>query len=312
MTQLDTGRDRSTVAVRYFGVHLEIRQRPAAAGSGGAAGRGLRAVDTGDTRADLRFRAGPHALSPRAVDGAAAPWQVDVAGTGAGRRYEVRRAGITRLQRSFRRWDDLGAPVPPLALFAARVAVVPAVVVARGAAVLAVQAGPEAAAVGLGLVEQGWSLVAGRTLVVDRDSGATLPCLAPLRFRGDDVARLDVTGLDHRRSTGSLLGEPVLDLWPSGPAAAVSIDDRLAPATLVRVCRSGRGERLVHGAGAAPVAWQVEAGAAVERLHRCTVQLPRQACAYEVAALLEQTFGRSLACPDVPAIHTELPAGLTA
>lgn len=237
--------------------------------------------------AEVAFHAGPHGAAPNGTP------HFDVAigdAAGCSREAIVRRGELVVLRRRFRGWTNVPAPVPPFAALADRIALLPAIVLARGGSVLALIGSALSAkgAIGVALARRGWAFVSGQLLVVERRTGQALPYLAPVELRDAAARELATSGLADGtwRRIPSRISADVLFVRPESLGRVVAPGARLARPQLIRLCRSSdEGLHLTRSdhpvqpwpSSAAPVL----AGAPTYRL-----ELPADEVADEAAELL--------------------------
>ncbi|MET7618145.1 hypothetical protein [Streptomyces sp. NPDC005408] len=279
--------------------------------------------------ADLRFLFGPHVVAD-----SQSPGRLRVEFTTPDE-YLVRRSdGTTLLRRTFRDWGNVPPPVPPFAALRGRYRLLPAVVLAKGGATVALVGGPggQQAGTGFALAQLGWRFVSGRLLVVDRTTGQTLPYLAPLELRGEIRESVAARGLPRgtARARRSTLSGEVLLVRPEAAGGAVPVGARLAPPRVVRLCRgTGEAVRLVtwnRRAQTWPVVDGTEdvdgAGTPDEPdWDTYRLELTPAGGVEEAACLIDQqwapegdtidTTEKERACPAVPDTDPARPAGLT-
>ncbi|MFI6446414.1 hypothetical protein [Kitasatospora sp. NPDC050543] len=274
-------------------------------------------VVSGD-RDEIAFHFGPHT-----VKGPAAPDQLRVefacSRSAAPDEFLVRRGdGTPLLRRTFRGWGNVPPALPPFAALGDRFCLTPAVVLAKGGTTVALIGGPysEQANVGAALAQRSWEFVSGRLLVLDRATGQVLPYLVPLEVRGRSAAWLRGAGLPDRqwRTTTSPIGGEVLLVRPEclGPVAPVQA--RLAPPTLVRLCRSTYENVQLTPWQFTAQTWPPGSAALLAQAPTYRLELPGVTGAEEAAGLIDHGLNQEKGdpCLYVPDIPQARRAGLTA
>ncbi|MGW3170658.1 hypothetical protein [Streptomyces sp. NPDC001153] len=233
--------------------------------------------------------------------------------------FLVRRGdGTPLLRRAFRGWGNVPPALPPFAALQDRFCLVPAVVLAKAGATVALIGGPyaEQANVGAALAHRSWEFVSGRLLVLDRRTGEVLPYLVPLQARGRAAAWLRGAGLPNElcRAVTSPAGAEVLLVRPEclGPVAPVRA--RLGPPTLVQLCRSADESVRLTPAEFAVQAWPEGSAGLLDAAPAHRLELPGVSGAEEAAGLIDQEVPHEEgeACLYVPTTPPAHRAGLTA
>lgn len=265
--------------------------------------------------ADVAFHAGPH-VRPTAE---APHFEVAIEALRGGvRQAIVRRGELTALRRPFRSWTNLPPPIPPFAAVEDRLALLPAVVLAREGIVLALIGSGLSAkgSIGIALARRGWAFVSGQLLVVDRRTGQVRPYLAPVELRGAAVRELASSGLAGGtwRSMPSRISSDAILVRPESLGRVVPITVRLPGARLVRLCARADERLCLTRCPVHPQPWPMAAAGALSDLPSYRLELPTGEVADEAAELLGVTLraDEEQPCPDAPRTAPERRVGLTA
>ncbi|MFC4056744.1 hypothetical protein ACFOWE_00410 [Planomonospora corallina] len=237
-------------------------------------------------------------------------------GSASGEVLVQRPDGMLLQRRLFRGWSTMPPPVPPLAVLDSRFLVVRAVVMARDDVTVALigSACSPCADVAAALAGRSWRPVAGQFLVVDRDTGHTLPFHTPLDLRGAAIESAVTGGLvgpepesPWWRTRSTLSGESLL-VRPERLGPPVPIAARLAPPTLVRLCQGEDDRCALESWEFQPHAWP-PAAAELAEARRYRLLVPELGGAEEAAALIDDEL-KETSCPGGPRTAPEHRAGL--
>ncbi|MFF5014431.1 hypothetical protein [Streptomyces sp. NPDC001165] len=269
-------------------------------------------------RDEVAFHFGPHM-----VKNSGCPDQLRVefspsTGSAPGEFLVRRGDGTPLLRRAFRGWGNVPGALPPFAALQDRFCLVPAVVLAKEGATVALIGGPyaEQANIGTALAHRSWEFVSGRLLVLDRGTGDVLPYLVPLQVRGRAAAWLRGAGLPNElcRAVTSPAGAEVLLVRPEclGPVAPVRA--RLGRPTLIQLCRSADERVRLTPCEYTVQAWPDGSAGLFDEMPTYRLELPGVSGAEEAAGLIDQKVphGESESCLYVPDTLPAHRAGLTA
>ncbi|MFG2983209.1 hypothetical protein ACGFYQ_18495 [Streptomyces sp. NPDC048258] len=249
--------------------------------------------------AELRFLFGPHVIQDVGYAEEALLDLHLLLGDGRSRELRVLRRDGTLVRRGqFRALSGLSPLLPPLRVMDDRFVMLQAVVVAKGAATVALIGGLHSprAEVAMALCARGWRLVSGQLLVLDRDTGEVRPLLEPVDLRGDALESARAGGLlagrDGTEGSGwktvssPLSGDAVL-IRPELLGRTVPVGARLGGLHLVRLCRSDSGRSRLDAQEFTPRAWPPEAASVLDAAPRLRLLLPQTGGAEEAADLVD-------------------------
>jgi hypothetical protein len=221
---------------------------------------------------------------------------------------------------TFGGWGNVPPQVPPIAAWPDRLAVLQAVVLARGDAAVALIGSPDSAKVGvaIALARRGWRFVSGSLLVIDRAHGWALPCHTPLEARGAALAALHEAGAPRGmcQTTVSPVSGEMLQVRPEALGPLVPIRSKLPRPALIRLCQRNDPAALEPWEFRASV-WPADAGAELAELPTYRLSVPETGSAAEAAELIdgalpaERKQMQEDECRAVPSTPPVLRAGST-